>query len=100
MLNSDDVDSPFRAPLAYLITFRCYGNRLHGDRRGSMDRTHHVHGAPRLAPSEPFENSERKQLKHAPVALSLSAMARKTIFQNTLRTRTGQATIDALFVVV
>jgi hypothetical protein len=25
-------------PLAYLITFRCYGTWLHGDERGSVDR--------------------------------------------------------------
>ena len=25
-------------PLAYLITFRCYGTWVHGDERGSMDR--------------------------------------------------------------
>jgi hypothetical protein len=27
-------------PLAYLITFRCYGTWLHGDSRGSVDRFH------------------------------------------------------------
>ena len=25
-------------PLAYFITFTCYGNWLHGDERGSVDR--------------------------------------------------------------
>src|ERR1700747_68137 len=25
-------------PLAYLITFRCYGTSLHGDEQGSIDR--------------------------------------------------------------
>jgi hypothetical protein len=25
-------------PLGYLITFRCYGSWLHGDKRGSIDR--------------------------------------------------------------
>jgi hypothetical protein len=32
MWNDTDI------PLAYLITFRCYGTWLHGDKRGSIDR--------------------------------------------------------------
>ena len=32
------------APLAYLVTFACYGQRLHGDPRGSVDRFHNVIG--------------------------------------------------------
>ncbi len=35
-------------PLAYFITFRCYGTWLHGDRRGSVDRFHNIYGTPRL----------------------------------------------------
>jgi hypothetical protein len=30
-----------RQPLAYLITFRCYGTWLHGEQRGSTDRRHY-----------------------------------------------------------
>ena len=56
-------------PLAYLITFRCYGTWLHGDARGSMDPKHHVYGAPKIAANPTFENSNRQQLKCAPVAL-------------------------------
>ena len=41
-------------PLAYLITFRCYGTWLHGDERGSMDRTHNVFGAPKIAANAVF----------------------------------------------
>jgi REP element-mobilizing transposase RayT len=62
-------DSPLALPLAYLITFRCYGTWLHGDARGSVDPKHNVYGAPKIATSRPFENSDRKQLKHAPVIL-------------------------------
>jgi hypothetical protein len=38
-------------PLAYLITFTCYGRRLHGDDRGTVDRDHNTYGAPLLRPN-------------------------------------------------
>jgi REP element-mobilizing transposase RayT len=69
MLEFDDNESPLSIPLAYLITFRCYGTWLHGDARGSTDPKHNVYGTPKIAPSQPFENSNFKQLKHAPVIL-------------------------------
>jgi REP element-mobilizing transposase RayT len=40
------------APLAYFITFTCYGTWLHGDERGSVDDEHNVFGAP-LLPADP-----------------------------------------------
>ena len=40
MWNDTDI------PLAYLITFRCYGTWLHGDRRGSIDRFHNRYKSP------------------------------------------------------
>jgi|ERR1051325_3307218 REP element-mobilizing transposase RayT len=66
MRDFDDNDFP----LAYLITFRCYGTWLHGDRRGSMDRTHNLYRTAKLAVNAPFENSDRRQLKHPPITLS------------------------------
>ena len=34
-------------PLAYLITFRCYGTWFHGENRGSVDRkNYHIYGTP------------------------------------------------------
>ena len=35
-------------PLAYFITIACYGARLHGDGRGSVDPTHNAFGTPFL----------------------------------------------------
>ena len=55
-------------PLAYLITFRCYGTWLHGYARGSLDAKHQVYAAPKIA-NQPFENSNRQQLKRALVIL-------------------------------
>ena len=56
-------------PLAYLITFRCYGTWLHGDARGSVDREQNVYGTPFLPRDEARENEERLRLKHPPVTL-------------------------------
>ena len=61
MRDFDDNDFP----LGYLITFRCYGTWLHGDKRGSMDRKYNVYGAPKIAPNPHLERSDstlRKQL--------------------------------------
>ncbi len=35
-------------PLAYEITFTCYGTRLYGDKSGSVDRNHNLPGSPYL----------------------------------------------------
>ena len=37
-------------PLAYLLTFTCYGTRLHGDTRGTVDRNNNRYGMPFLSP--------------------------------------------------
>ena len=37
-------------PLAYLITFSCYGSHLHDSEDGSVDRNHNVLGGPCVAP--------------------------------------------------
>jgi hypothetical protein len=44
-MSRDFDDNEF--PLAYLITFRCYGTWVHGDDRGSMDRKHNIYRTPR-----------------------------------------------------
>jgi REP element-mobilizing transposase RayT len=56
-------------PLGYLITFRCYGTWVHGDLRGSMDRKHNTHGAPKISPNALLEQSDSRQRKHSPVIL-------------------------------
>ena len=45
-------------PLAYLITFTCYGERMHGDDRGSVDRSR---GELRHGPVEPNSYRERRE---------------------------------------
>ena len=57
-------------PLAYLITFRCYGTWVHGDERGSFDRNHRVHRTPGLPPSELRRQHDLDLLKQPPVKLN------------------------------
>ena len=58
-------------PLAYLITFGCYGTWLHGDQRGSYRRNYRlVSGVLRVPLKPALERAERQQLKHAPVKLN------------------------------
>ena len=67
MRDFDDNDFP----LAYLITFRCYGTWLHGDERRSMSRKQNLYGTPRIQPKPGLEQAEVRQLKHPLFTLGL-----------------------------
>ena len=56
-------------PLAYLLTFTCYGTRLHGDPRLSVDRYHNKFQGPFVAPHPTLLESEAKSLKYPPYSL-------------------------------
>ena len=64
----NDTDTP----LAYLITFRCYGTWLHGDRRGSVDRSHNRFGSPYMSGDERLWQRGAQALKSDPVILDAS----------------------------
>jgi hypothetical protein len=64
-------------PLAYFITFRCYGTWLHGDERGSVDRRHNQYGTPYLAESTTWHSYSSWKLKFPSV--NLSSEQRKSI---------------------
>jgi len=64
-------------PLAYFISFRCYGTWLHGDPRGSMDRKHNVYGTSKITPNSRLLRSDTKQLQHPP--FNLDARARPVV---------------------
>jgi REP element-mobilizing transposase RayT len=67
MRDFDDNDFP----LAYLITFRCYGTWLHGDKRGSYRRSSNlISGVARIPPRPRLKQAEIEQLKHRPVRLN------------------------------
>jgi REP element-mobilizing transposase RayT len=56
-------------PLAYLITFRCYGTWLHGEGKGSVDRHHNRYGAPVIAADPRWHRHNLNSLKEDPVKL-------------------------------
>jgi REP element-mobilizing transposase RayT len=57
-------------PLAYFITWTCRGQRLHGDERGTVDRSHNTPGSPYLATDPGREELARQAMVGDPVLLS------------------------------
>ena len=57
-------------PLAYHITVGTYGMRLHGDPRGTVDRTNNRPGDPILGRDEDWQHEERSLLKFDPIVLA------------------------------
>jgi hypothetical protein len=55
--------------MTYLVTFTCYGARLHGDPRGSVDRHHNRVGAPIRDREPPLLQFERDRLTQSPYLL-------------------------------
>jgi len=72
MSRIDHVDFQTRTqPLAYLLTFRCYGTWLHGEERGSVDRRrYHRYGTPDMPANEKILSDERRTLKSEPLLLN------------------------------
>ena len=60
--------------LAFHITWGTYGTRLHGDRRGTVDRTHNEYGQPVLKYDEHRWEREKSMMKFPPVVFSRSEM--------------------------
>ena len=65
----NDTDTP----LAYLITFRCYGSWLRGDERGPVVRFHNRFGAPYMSADERQRQRDAEALKSEPVLLDAPA---------------------------
>ena len=63
MWNDTDI------PLAYLITFRCYGTWLHGDERGSVNRFRNQYKSSRLPPEKKWLETNTQRLKGKIVTL-------------------------------
>jgi len=59
----------FNEPLAYLITFTCYGTWLHGDKRGSVDKEHNTYQSDFVPPNDNRKNVRMEQLTCQPVVL-------------------------------
>ena len=67
----NDTDTP----LAHLITFRCYGTWLHGNKRGSTDRFHRAYKAPHIPANERWKRYNIQKLRSEAVTLSVSQRA-------------------------
>lgn len=68
-------------PLAYLITFTCYGTWLHGREPGSVDAEHNQVGTPFLPADPSRERQERRELRDPPYVLDA---ARRDIVLRTI----------------
>ncbi len=64
-------------PIAYFLTWTCYGTWLHGDERGSVDRAHKIADTPYLDQSKPRRGWETSLLQHTPT--KMSSMKRKLV---------------------
>src|SRR5262249_27110966 len=62
-------------PMAYFISFRCYGTWLHGDERGSVDRSHNIYRAPMLPTDEQRQSEMRLRMRRDPVELTATRRA-------------------------
>lgn len=51
-------------PLAYFLTWVCYGTWLHGDQRESVDKANNAFGEPRLPFNPGQETARHGQLRH------------------------------------
>lgn len=60
-------------PLAYLLTWTCYGTWLHGDERGSVDEEHNRYGEAFLEEDAGREYEEFRSLNDGPETLSAAA---------------------------
>jgi len=61
-------------PLAFHITFGTYGTRLHGDERGTVDRSMNRPGDPIIGKDGDWERFERSRLRFDPVFLTREQM--------------------------
>lgn len=58
------------APLAYLLTFTCYGQWLHGDERGSVDSAHRVPGTDWVAPQRGYHRASLEAMREPAYVLT------------------------------
>lgn len=57
-------------PLGYFLSWGTYGTRLHGDPRGTVDRTNTERGDPVLGPDQERWEYERAKMRFSPVVLT------------------------------
>ena len=62
-------------PVGYFLTWTCYGQWLHGDERGSVDRDHNTPGTPTLPPDPERAELAARLMRYPPVVLDTAARA-------------------------
>ncbi len=72
MYDEPPIDEAER-PLAYFITFSCYGSRLHGDAKGSVDRFTNSPGQRLVEESLGRVEYQRRLMKEAAFAMDEAA---------------------------
>ncbi|HYT50266.1 MAG TPA: transposase [Pyrinomonadaceae bacterium] len=84
MTKRDYIDFQDRSqPLAYLITFRCYGTWLHGAERGSIDRrNYNRYGTPDMPANPKILADEAAALK---ASVSLLDRAQRNVVESSIR---------------
>ena len=60
-------------PLAYFITFTCYGTWLHGNRSTAVDRFHHTPHSPFLSPAAERATKEKYNMTESEYLLTESS---------------------------
>jgi REP element-mobilizing transposase RayT len=71
----DAVMDWLNEPLAYHITFGTYGTRLHGDARGTVDRTMNQPGDPIIGSDPALWKHEHNRMNFPPVELDAEKMS-------------------------
>ncbi|GIU78601.1 MAG: hypothetical protein KatS3mg005_1839 [Bryobacteraceae bacterium] len=66
--------------MRYLLTFSCYGHRLHGQHPGTVDRRHNAYGAPMAPPSRARLSYVRRTMKHP--RFHLDARGRSAVLES------------------
>jgi REP element-mobilizing transposase RayT len=61
--------------MRYFITFACYGEHLHGDESGSVDRRHKLSGSRLLAADPQRASTERQRMNQTPYSLDRDSRA-------------------------
>jgi REP element-mobilizing transposase RayT len=69
LLDPPMFKEPSAYPIAYLISFTCYGTWLHGEEKGSVDASHNEFGTPFLAPDLGLRLEERSSMDQDPYML-------------------------------
>ena len=60
---------PGSGPWAYFLTFACYGTRIHGSEKGSVDRNHNAFGSPFLPANRERVRAERGRMRESSARL-------------------------------